>query len=302
MSENKARTLNAIAAHKDNPDAIVQAGEVVEMRFPAGGSMSLRAGKLFHLLIQFAGAKITDEGHHKVTLAALNETFHITALELMELVDELHTTTLRMHLTDAKGRRYQKSGPILADAEQEDEEETQAELRYEFSPTMRKVIANSTHWAVVSRRAVLAFESRYALRLYTLLSLKIGLRKVSEPISVEDLRELLGVPAGKLKRWQDLRRKALEPALSEINHLTGIIAAYVPIKRGRRIAGITLTWGTKAGPQLAAAIKEIDRPKVGRKARREGKVELLETSEGQERIDLADALASAGNIDTEQNT
>jgi hypothetical protein len=301
MSDTKPRTLDAIASFRDHPDAIVQAGEVVEMRFPAGGSMSLRAGKLFHLLIQFAGVRVADAEQHKVTLSALNETFHVTAGELMDLVDELHTTTLRMHLTDAKGRRFQKSGPILSDAEQEDEAETQAELRYEFSPAMRRAIANSTHWAVVSRRAVLAFESRYALRLYTLLSLKVGLRKASEPLSVEDLRELLGVPAGKLKRWQDLRRKALEPALAEVNHLTGLIAGYVPIKRGRRITGITLTWGTKAGPDMVEAMKEIERPKVGRKARREGTVEVVESSDDQARRDLADALAAAGHINVKRD-
>jgi len=298
MNKPKPRTLDAVASFRDHPDAIVEAGELVEMRFPAGGRMSLRAGKLFHLLIQFAGVKIADPVQHKVTLAALNETFHLTTDELIELVEELHTTTLRMHLTDPKGRKYTKSGPVLADVEREDDTETQAELRYEFSPTMRKVIANSTHWAVVSRRAVLAFESRYALRLYTLLSLRAGLRKVSEPVTLEDLRELLGVPAGKLRRWQDLKTWALEPAMAEVNHITGLIAAYMPIKRGRRIVGITLSWGTKAGDDLVEAAKELERPKVGRKARRAGTTETLVTPEKRERIELADALAESGVIDT----
>lgn len=297
MDKPKPRTLDAVAAFRDHPDAIVEAGELVEMRFPAGGRMSLRAGKLFHLLIQFAGVQIADPVQHKVTLAALNETFHLTTDELIELVEELHTTTLRMHLTDAKGRKYTKSGPVLADVEREDDDETQAELRYEFSPTMRKVIANSTHWAVVSRRAVLAFESRYALRLYTLLSLRAGLRKVSEPVTLEDLRELLGVPAGKLRRWQDLKMWALEPAMAEVNHITGLIAAYIPIKRGRRIVGITLSWGTKAGNELVEAAKELERPKVGRKARRTGTTETLGTPEELERIELADALTAVRLID-----
>lgn len=297
MSKPKPRTLDAIASFRDHPDAIVQAGELVEMRFPAGGRMSLRAGKLFHLLIQFAGVKIADQTQHSVTLAALNETFHLTTGEIEGLIEELHTTTLKMKLTDPKGRRYTKSGPILSDVEREDDTEAQAELRYEFSPAMRKAISNSTHWAVVSRRAVLAFESRYALRLYTLLSLRAGLRKTSEPITIDDLRELLGVPTGKLKRWQDLKRKAIEPALAEVNHLTGLIANYTPIKQGRKITGITLIWGTKEGDELADAIRELDRPKVGRRARREGVVEVVEAPEDQQRIELADALAGAGKVD-----
>jgi hypothetical protein len=65
-----------------------------------------------------------------------------------------------------RGRPYTKSGPILSDVEREPDDLDGAEVRFEFSPAMRQVIANSTHWAAVSRRAVMAFESRYSLRLY----------------------------------------------------------------------------------------------------------------------------------------
>lgn len=291
------RTLDAIASFRDHPDAIVEAGEIVGMRFPSGGRMSLRAAKLFHLLIQLAGAKIADPMQHRIALAALNEGFHTSTEELVELIDELHTTTLRMHLTDTKGRRYTKSGPILSDVEREEETETQAEVRFEFSPAMRQAIANSTHWAVISRRAVLAFESRYALRLYTLLSLRAGLRKATEQFSEDDLRELLGVPSGKLRRWQDLKRKAIEPALAEVNHLTGLTAGYTPIKRGRQIIGVTLVWGVKAHDDRVAAMKELDRPKVGRKARRDGAADELVAADDMARVELAEALAKAGGID-----
>ena len=289
-----ARTLDAAASFRDHPDAIVEAGEIVGMRFPSGGRMSLRAAKLFHLLIQFAGAKIADHMQHRVALATLNESFHTSADELVDLIDELHTTTLRMQLTDAKGRRYTKSGPILSDVEREEETDAQAEVRFEFSPAMRQAIANSTHWAVISRRAVLAFESRYALRLYTMLSLRAGLRKATEQFSEDDLRELLGVPSGKLKRWQDLKTWAIEPALAEVNHLTGLIAGYTPIKRGRQIVGVTLVWGVKAHDDRVAAMKELERPKVGRKSRRAGTTDDLVASDDMARVELAEALARVG--------
>jgi len=290
-------TLDAIRTLRGDPDAIVEAGEMVDMRFPVGGRMSLRGAKLFHLLIQAAGVDVAEPVTHKITLAALNETFHIAIPELIELIDELHTTTIKLRLTDTKGRRYTKSGPILSDAEREDEAQEQAELRFEFSPTLRRVIANSNHWAVISKRAVLAFESRYALRLYTVLSLRAGLRKTSEEFTVEDLRELLGVPAGKLMIWKNLRRRALEPAMAEINQLAGFYAGFVPLKRGRKIVGVRLTWGLKDHDARAEALKELERPKVGRKERREGRVELVAREEGYEREELATALTEAGSFD-----
>lgn len=264
------------------------------MRFPLGGRMSLRGGKLFHLLVQAAGVDVAEDVTHRITLASLNETFHVAVPELIELIDELHTTTLKLKLTDSKGRRYTKSGPILSDVEREEEDEAQAEVRFQFSPTLRKAIANSSHWAVISKRAVLAFESRYSLRLYTVLSLRAGLRKTSEDFTTDDLRELLGVPAGKLSRWQDLKTWALDPALAEVNQLAGFHAGFVPIKRGRKIVGVTLTWGLKDHAARVEAIKELDRSKVGRKARRQGATETLVETEGHERETLALALSAAG--------
>lgn len=255
--------------------------------------MTLRGAKLFHLLVQAAGVRIADQVQHRITLAALNETFHVAIPELEQLIDELHTTTLRLHLTDARGRRYTKTGPILSDAEREDELQAQAEIRYEFSPALKKAIANSSHWAVISRRAVLAFESKYALRLYAVLALRAGLRKASDDFALEDLRELLGVQPGKLPRWQDFRRRTLDPALAEINQLAGFHARYVPITRGRRVIGVTLAWGVKDHAARVQAMKELDRPKVGRKARREGKAETIANAEDQAREELAQALAEA---------
>ena len=289
----RATTLDAIRTMRGDPDAIVEAGEVVDMRFPAGGRMSLRGGKLFHLLIQAAGVEIAEATSHRVTLAALNETFHVSIPELVELIDELHTTTLKLKLTDAKGRKYTKSGPILSDMEREDEDQGQAELRFEFSPTLRRAIANSNHWAVISKRAVLAFDSRYSLRLYTVLSLRAGLRKTSEEFTVEELREMLGVPVGKLTDWKSLRRRAIEPALAEINQLAGFHAGFVPLTRGRKIVSVRLTWGLKDHTARIEAMKELERPKVGRKERREGRVEELAQAEDWQREELATALFDA---------
>lgn len=296
MNTRTATTLSAIRTHKGDPDAIVEAGEMVDMRFPVGGRMTLRGAKLLHLLVQAAGVNVAEAITHKVTIAELNETFHVSVAELVELVDELHATTIKLQLTDAKGRRFTKSGPILADAEREDEIQSQAELRFEFSPTMRRIIANSTHWAVISKRAVLAFESRYALRLYIILSLRANMRKTSEEFTVEELREILGVPLGRLADWKSLRRRAIEPALAEINQLAGFYAGCIPIKRGRRVVGAKLTWGLKDAPARVTAAKELDRPKVGRKERRNGQVETITLEAEWQREELATALTNAGAI------
>ena len=206
---------------------------------------------------------------------------------------EVHSSVVSVKLVSRQGRAYTKSGPILSDVEREPDDLDDAEIRFEFSPAMRRVIADSTHWASISRRAVLSFESRYSLRLYLWLSLRANLRKTAEDVSLDDLRAMLGVPAGKLDNWQHLKSRALDPAIAEINHLAGFHASFMPLKQGRRVAGVRLAWSLKERAELVKAQKELDRPRIGRKARRAGLVETI----AQERHRLAESLASAPGID-----
>jgi hypothetical protein len=286
-------TLNAVKMTRSDPDAIIAAGELVELRFVSGNMLSLRAAKLFCLLIQEAGITVADQVQHRIPYAVLNETFHKSRSELAEAIAELHSTIVSIKLVSRQGRPYVKSGPILSDVEREPDSLEDAEIRFEFSPALRRVIADSTHWAAVSRRAVLSFESRYSLRLYLWLALRANLRKTAEDVSLDDLRALLGVPEKTLLRWQDLRRFVLDRALGEINHLAGFHAAYMPLKQGRRIVGVKIAWGLKELAELVKAQKELDRPRVGRKERRAGLVETI----AQERHRLAESLANAPGID-----
>jgi hypothetical protein len=288
----KLTTLDAVRMNRADADAIVAAGELVDLRFVSGNTLSLRAAKLFVLLIHEAGVTVADPVQHRIPYSVLNDTFHKSRDELAEAVMELHSTVVSVQLVSRQGRAYTKSGPILSDVEREPDSLDDAEVRFEFSPAMRRVIADSTHWAAVSRRAVLSFESRYSLRLYLFLSLRANLRKVSEEVSLDDLRALLGLSGDTMSRWQDMRRFVLDRAIAEINHLAGFYAAYEPIKRGRRIVGVRLAWGLKDHVGLVKAQRELDRPRIGRTARRAGLVETI----AEERHRLSESLANAPGL------
>jgi hypothetical protein len=299
--------LDAIKFNRANPDAIVMAGELTNLSFKSGNGLSLRAAKLFCLIVQQAGHAIADDAQHAVPFAAINETFHRSQDELVAAIDELHQTIISIDVPSPPGqphiRPYTKSGSILSDFERGHSGAAYTsphEIRFTFSPVLRHIVANSTHWATISRRAVLAFESKYAHRLYTYLSLRANLRKTSEHITIDDLRAILEVPQGSMPRWQDFKSRALEPAINEINHIAGFRAGYAPIKQGRSFNIINLSWGLKHGAELIETAKELERHRNGRKARREGTVEVIAQEHATLRHSLASAIAAApynkGNV------
>jgi hypothetical protein len=66
---------------------------------------------------------------------------------------------------------------------------------------------------------------------------------------------------------------------------------YTPLRHGRKIVGIRLTWGVKDGTARVEALKELEASKVGRKARREGQVEYVAQAERVERQEISLALS-----------
>ena len=120
-------------------------------------------------------------------------------------------------------------------------------------------------------------------------SVRAGLRRRSGNVGMDHFGHRLGLGDGKLTRWPGGRRFVLERAVAARNHLAGFRIGYIPMKKGRKITAVKLTWGRKDLPELIEAQKELDRPRVGRTVRREGKAETI----SDERAALADSLANA---------
>ena len=192
----------------------------------------------------------------------------MTLDELVECLHELVGSVINVDVREESGRPHTKVGSFLAHLERDHDADT-GELIYEFSKTLRYVFSRSNYWVVLDRRATLAFESRYAIRLYELIALRGNLEhKSAETFALDDLRARLGVPEGKLPRWQDFKRKVLETAVAEVNHLSAFQIEWSPIKHGRSVAAVALSWKRKAHQDRVAAIRETGRSRLGRKARR----------------------------------
>ena len=289
MTKPPTKTTAVIRAAADRPDEVIVAGEVAEIRFPEGRGLSLLASKLFVQLMDLAGADVAEDRDHRAPMASLNWGKRELA-EIEAATRELHRTTVELSVNTRNGKR-RRSGVVLSDVDRPDDEDAQGEIEWRFSKTFRYVIANSRHWAAISARAVLAMESKYAVWLYQLAALHAGRDRVSEDWDLADLRERLGASAPTWRRWQDFKRKILEPACAEINQLTGVGVAWEPIKRRRKIVGVRLSTWRKSAVEIAEAAAELDRHRTGRKARRDGLVERLDAEREGTRREIQAKLA-----------
>jgi len=264
-----ANTVTMLA----NPqgETLIAAGEVVELRFKdSNRALSLRSAKLFHLLVNHAGMNACDDVEHVVPISELNF-FHSEIDQFVDCVRDLVGTTVEL-TTKEDGQTITLVDPLLYGVRRSHNVES-GNLVYRLSPTLRTVLKNSNHWAALSQDAVLAFESRYALRLYELIALRANLKhKSSETFDLLDLRRRLGVPDSKLVRWVDFKRFALETAIVEVNQLSGFEVTYEAVKRGRRVDRVTLAWSQgNSGGHATATVEGSEAiahspPRIGRTA------------------------------------
>jgi hypothetical protein len=243
-------------------------GELIEIHGHANLTMQDR--RTLNLLIVNAWPQITEDIEHRIHKAHLTGT-HESTDRLTETMARLRTVSVTL-----RGRRNGKSGTwednFLGPTFREDDPD--GFLHYRFSQTVREIIRESDHWARL--QVMFALSSKYAQALYEMLCKRAGLTsKFSETFSLEDIRAFLGVPTKKLSRFPDLRRYCLQPAVDEVNALSAVYCRFDPIKKGRAVTKVKMTWFPKDEAGLMLAYKELERHRSGRKIRMSGKIEPI---------------------------
>jgi plasmid replication initiation protein len=124
-----------------------------------------------------------------------------------------------------------------------------------------------------------AFTSKYALALYEAVCLRGNLRVSEQRFSVDEFRALLGVEDGKLPLYKSLKQRVLDPAVLEVNGLSDFKVEVEPVRDGGMVRGpligFILRWEKKSGDEWKGVLDELLRPRVGRVARMQGKVERI---------------------------
>lgn len=109
-------------------------------------------------------------------------------------------------------------------------------VRFMFPPGLVPIFKEPGRFARLQVELMLRLDSKYAITLYQVLESVANKRSPVLDATVDEIRVWLKVPEDKLKTWQDLERRALSPALKEINsnpELSGIRIDHEIIRSGR---------------------------------------------------------------------
>jgi Initiator Rep protein, WH2/Initiator Replication protein, WH1 len=189
---------------------------------------------------------------------------------VVEAVEALMRTILVVSLPGGKTRRVQ----FLGGNDLDDPERPAGVLTYSFDKRLIEVLQDSTIWGKIALPVLMAFTTKYAVSLYENLAQFANLsKKVHQDYSLDEFRALLGVPPGRYRSFGELNMHVIKPAVSEVNALAPFGVSLLPIKKGKKVVQIRIGWWAKDTDALQAASKEMQRSKVGRKARLSGMVE-----------------------------
>lgn len=267
--------MNAKLKSKDiakRPGEMVKPNEIIGIGGIEGWSLADR--RTWNLLLVNAWSDRLEDptADFYIRLSELRG-LHDSNDRVRECLRKLQKTLVSARMPDGKTRTVQ----MLGGTDMDDEDRDDGVLKYDFHRKLVPLLRSSEIYTRMEVKVLSAFTSKYALALYEVIASRVNLHKAGEEIDLETLRQWLGVDAGKLGTWSNFRIFALQPALKEVNALSPFTVEAAPIRRGRKVVKVYLSWAKKEpfSPAEQAAAREVNRSKVGRKARIGGTAECV---------------------------
>jgi Initiator Replication protein len=270
-----SRTLE----QRTNLDGFPKAGELIEMT----GLEDLEASQrvVSNLLYQHAhesGRMAEPSAVFEIPMATLR-----VALSKHESGDRLRASLVGLmrvvvrvgYLDEIDGvteRRVMISGLFRFLDVSSDDLTARATLRYGISRELITILERSSRWGRIKAEVFCAMKSKYAMALYEMLELRRNMDRCLETFTIDRFRELMGVKADAYRIGFDFHRSVVEPALLEVNGLSDM-GVQIDMHRKHSRApfhAVTMAWWRKSPEEMAEAMRERERSKLGRMARLRG--------------------------------
>lgn len=253
------------------PGEMLKPAELIDIDGATG--LTLGARRLYNQLIAHAfGPDMGKEGQEwTIQLGELRGT-HRGNERIEDCILALMKTIVTVRMPNGMTRRV----ALIGGNDMGEPDRAHGTLTYSFDKRLVPLLRESSVFGKLELAVMHAFTTKYGLALYEALSRRVRLKsKFFEDFDLAAFRELLGVPADKLDTFSNLKLRAITPAVDEINAIASFGCKIDPIKAGRRVDRVRVFWWRKDIDALKEAFAELNRPKVGRKARISGETEQV---------------------------
>lgn len=262
MKQDQDTTLKVLNL-KPRRDQAIKPAELIQIT--GHQTLTLNARRSITILWHNAHMQGVEEGKdYTIEIDDLKPDNHKGYEQVEEAIEALMSTILILRLPNGKKRRVQ----FLGGNDLDDPDRPSGVLNYSFDKRLVEILQDSAIWGKISIPVLMAFSSKYSVSLYEHISQWTGLtRKSFQDLTLNEFRELLGIEKEKYKAFGALNKHVVKPTVLELNALASFSVTIDPIKTGKKVTHIRIGWWQKEKEELAAAWLEINRSKVGRKAR-----------------------------------
>jgi len=118
------------------------------------------------------------------------------------------------------------------------------QIYYQFSDFLIDKLLDNKQFSRLKLHFMIGLSGKYSVALYMVLEAAANRQYPLIEMTIEELRDALSVPTGKLLPWIHLKQKALAPALKEINDNptgAGFSVEFEPITRERKVERVRFT-------------------------------------------------------------
>jgi len=248
--------------------------ELIEVK--GQGKLTLQDRRIFNKLIENAwGPKLAEPGTwFEIDTASLKALAAVEGKRVRDSIEKL-MTTFAVSVIQQNGEDFELRTPLLSTNKMSLEANT-GSFYYTLPVGLADLVKNSNIFAKLDLEVMKSFRSKFAFSLYEALSVRIRLKHIyKEELSLQALRDLLGVEDGKLEGYGNLNKFAIKPALEEVNAITPYAVSIVPKKEGKKVVSVVMGWSVKSEEGLKAAYSELHRHSKGRKRRTDGDVDVV---------------------------
>jgi hypothetical protein len=232
-------------------------------------TLTLNARRSITILWHNAHMQGVEEGKdYRIEIDDLKPDDH-KGYEMVEAaIIDLMRTILTVKLPGGRTRRVQ----FLGGNDLDDPDRDAGTLLYSFDKRLIEILRDSAIWGKINLPVLMAFTSKYSVSLYENVAQWSGLsHKTFQELPLEEFRDLLGVEEGKYAAFGALNKHVIKNVILEINALAPFTVAILPVKTGKKVTQVRIAWWSKTKDEAEAAWREVNRSKIGRKARLSGR-------------------------------